>query len=161
MSLSEESELRMEPQQPNKSGYQVSIGAGGVIFRRSSGRECEIFFVKNAYGRWTFPKGKQQLGDSLVETAIREIKEEVGLDGLTFIAPLGRTTFRFRREGALIQKIVYFFLFEAPIGAKEHLTGVEAMWESQWVPISKAIQMNGYQNLDRVLVKAIRLIDRK
>src|SRR5512137_1331069 len=35
--------------------------AGGIIFRRRN-RQVEIFFVKNALGKWTFPKGKQQLG---------------------------------------------------------------------------------------------------
>ncbi len=114
--------------------------------------------MKNAYGRWTFPKGKQNLGESLVETAIREIKEEVGLTNLRFIAPLGRTTFRFRREGILIQKTVYFFLFEAPPDAKEVMTGQEAMWEATWVPTYKAIEINGYQNLDRLLLKGLRII---
>lgn len=128
------------------------------MFRRR-GRVSEIFFVKNAYGRWTFPKGKQSPGEPLVETAIRETQEEAGLSGLRFIAPLGRTTFRYQREGQVMEKNVHFFLFEAPPDAKEHMTGVEGgMWEAAWVPAQKAFATSGYRNLDRLLAKAVRII---
>ncbi len=119
----------------------------------------QIFFVKNAYGRWTFPKGKQDLGEALAETAVRETREETGLTGLRLIAPLGRTTFRFQREGQYVQKTVHFFLFEVSADAQEKMTGVEGgMWEALWVPMHRAIVMNGYRNLDLLLSKAIRLI---
>lgn len=94
-----------------------------------------------------------------METAKREAFEEAGLKGLKTVAPLGRTTFRFRQEGKLIQKTVHFFLFEAPANAKEKMTGVEGgMWEADWTPMGKAIIKNGYRNLDRLLSKAIRII---
>lgn len=118
----------------------------------------EIFFIKDPYGRWTFPKGHQELGENLVQTAIREIQEETGLEGLRFIAPIGRTTFRFRREGTLIEKTVYFFLFEAPADAKEHLSGAEEIWEASWIKAQNAFAASGYRNLDRLLSKALRTI---
>jgi 8-oxo-dGTP pyrophosphatase MutT (NUDIX family) len=140
---------------------QSFTGAGSIIFRRR-GRQPEIFFSKNSYGRWTFPKGKQHPGEPLGLTAIRETKEESGLTGLKFVAPLGRTIFRYRREGVLIQKTVHFFLFEVPPDAKEVMTGVEGgIWEAQWVPLSRAIVVNGYRNLDRLLAKAIRIISER
>ncbi len=129
-----------------------------MIFRRR-GKTAEIFFVKNAYGRWTFPKGKQEPGEALENTAVRETREEVGLTGLKLVAPLGRTTFRFRQGGKGIQKTVHFFLFEVPPDAKEHMTGAEGgMWEAKWAPTHQAIITNGYQNLDRLLSKALRII---
>jgi len=134
------------------------VSAGGIIFRRANGR-VEIFFVKNAFGKWTFPKGKQQLGESLVQTAVREIKEETGLDGLRYIAPVGKTTFRYRRETHLYQKTVHFFLFEADIHAKEHMTGLEGgMWEASWVQAYQVFDVSGYRNLDSLLANAMRLI---
>jgi ADP-ribose pyrophosphatase YjhB (NUDIX family) len=66
----------------------------------------------------TFPKGHQEMGESLVETAVREIKEETGLEGLRYIAPVGRTLFRFRREGTTIEKTVYFFLIRSATRSK-------------------------------------------
>lgn len=137
---------------------RVEIGAGGIIFRRRQGR-LEFFFAKHgANGRWTLPKGHQELGESLIETAIREIKEEAGLKGLRYISSVGKTSFRFRHEGALIEKHVQFFLFEAPADAKEVLTGEEAIWEAIWVPVSKLFETSGYRNLDRLLSKSLRII---
>ncbi len=134
------------------------MGAGAVVFRRREG-VFEIFFVKNAYGYWTFPKGKQEKGESLVDTAIRETSEEAGLTGLKLVAPLGRTQFRFRQSGQVVQKTVHFFLFEVPPDAKEHMTGVEGgMWEATWVKAQEAFATSGYRNLDRLLSKALRII---
>mgnify|MGYP000881428664 FL=1 len=123
-----------------------------------------MFFVKNATGRWTFPKGKQQAEESLIEAAIREIQEETGLSGLRYIAPVGSTVFRFRREGAMIRKTVHFFLFEAPSDAQEKMTGQEEMWEAAWIPLEQVFDTSSYRNLDRLLARALRLIaqeDRK
>lgn len=134
------------------------IGAGSVVFKRKN-NSAYIFFVKNAYGRWTFPKGKQEPNEALVNTAIREAFEEAGLKNLKYVATLGRTTFRFRKSGQGIQKTVNFFLFEVPPETEEKMTGVEGgMWEAKWVPMHQAILTNGYQNLDRLLAKAIRII---
>jgi ADP-ribose pyrophosphatase YjhB (NUDIX family) len=41
-----------------------------------------------AQGQWGLPGGKQQLGETLVEAAIREVREETGIE----IAPLGVIT---------------------------------------------------------------------
>lgn len=118
-----------------------------------------MFFVKNATGRWTFPKGKQQAPETLVEAAIREIQEETGLTGLRYIAPIGSTMFRFRQEGMLIRKTVHYFLFEAPPDAKEQMTGLEGgMWEAAWVPLERVFDVSSYRNLDRLLARALRMI---
>ncbi len=117
-----------------------------------------MFFVKNATGRWTFPKGKQEASESLVEAAIREIQEETGLTNLRYLAPVGSTVFRFRREGVMIRKTVYFFLFEAPPDAKEKMTGAEEMWEAAWVRLDRVFDVSSYRNLDRLLARALRLI---
>lgn len=118
----------------------------------------EIFFIKDPYARWTFPKGHQELGETLAETAVREIEEETGLKDLRFVAPLGRTTFRFRREGTVIEKMVHFFLFEASHEARESMTGEGAIWEAAWVKAHQAFSQSSYRNLDRLLARALRLI---
>ncbi len=89
---------------------------------------------------------------------MREIKEETGLTNLRFVTSIGRTLFRFRREGKLIEKQVHFFLFEASPEAKERLTGEEAIWEAIWVPADQVFETSGYRNLDRLLAKALRII---
>ena len=137
--------------------FRHETSAGGIIYRRKPGG-IELFFIKDPFNRWTFPKGHQEAGETLLQTAIREIKEETDLDQLKMIAPLGRTSFRFRRDGTVIQKAVHFFLFEALPDAKERMTGEGAIYEAQWVKMNNVFSVSSYTNSDRLLVKALRII---
>lgn len=138
--------------------------AGGIIFRRR-GRVPEVFFIKDPFGKWAFPKGKADTNEQLSDAAIRESGEEAGLKGLKVIAPLGRTSFRFRRQGVLIQKTVHFFLLEAPADAQEHFPtreelppGKEPIFEGRWVPVDQVFSVSSYKNSDRLLARALRFI---
>jgi 8-oxo-dGTP pyrophosphatase MutT (NUDIX family) len=133
------------------------LSAGGIVYRKRAGR-IELFFVKDPFGRWSFPKGKVEVGESLPQTAVREIREETGLEGLALIAPLGKTMFRFWREAGLIEKTVHMFLFKASPMAKERLSGAGAIFEGAWMPVHVAFQVSGYRNSDRMLGEAMRLI---
>lgn len=127
-----------------------------MIYRLRGGAP-EFFFIKDPYGKWTFPKGHQELGETLAQTAIREIREETGLTGLRYVAPLGRTSFRFRRGKTLVDKSVILFLFEAAPDAKECMPGTEGIMSAEWFPAEAAGSMSGYRNLDKLLSKALRL----
>jgi ADP-ribose pyrophosphatase YjhB (NUDIX family) len=117
-----------------------------------------MFFIKDPFGRWSFPKGKIELGETLAETAVREIREETGLEGLRLIANLGKTSFRFWREAGLIEKTVHMFLFQAPVTAKAQLTKAEAIKGGAWMPSQCAFQVSGYRNSDKLLGEAMRKI---
>lgn len=140
-------------------GFKRELSSGGIIYRKR-GDAIEFFFIRDPYGRWTFPKGHQELGETLVETAIREIDEETGLRGLHYIATLGKTRFRFKRGRTTVEKTVHLYLFEAPPGREEKLPGTEGIHEAQWFPLEKAKQMSGYRNLDRLLARAVYLAKR-
>jgi 8-oxo-dGTP pyrophosphatase MutT (NUDIX family) len=144
--------------------HRHETSAGGIIYRKRNGA-VEIFFIKDSYGRWTFPKGHQELGESLAETAVREIQEETGLDGLRLVGPLGKTSFRFRREVGVILKSVHYFLFEARPDAKERFQsraevgeGKELIQEGRWVPMRQAFSVSSYKNSDHLLASAFRLL---
>lgn len=143
------------------------ISCGGIIYRRRDGK-IEIFFIKDPFQRWTFPKGKHQSNETFVETAIREIREETGLERLKYVAPVGKTSFRFRREEGIIHKVVFYFLFQAPPDAKERLmtreeyqVGKEPIFEAQWVPLEDAFSFSGYKNSDHLLAQAFRIIGKQ
>ncbi len=53
--------------------------AGGLVIRRGSDAGVRLVLVhRPRYDDWSFPKGKQRRGESLLEAALREVREETG-----------------------------------------------------------------------------------
>ena len=56
------------------------ISSGVILFYRNKTENPEVLLIKNKKsGLWGFPKGHLEKGESLIEAAMREVKEEVGL----------------------------------------------------------------------------------
>jgi dsRNA-specific ribonuclease len=70
--------------------------AGGVVFRRTPTGRVEILMIQDRLGRWTIPKGHVEEGESLEQTAVREVAEETGLTHL--------------RLGEKLDKLHFFYL---------------------------------------------------
>jgi 8-oxo-dGTP pyrophosphatase MutT (NUDIX family) len=79
----------------------TSIGAAGLILRRTSAHhENWLLLRARKHGEWGFPKGHQDVGESTLETALRECAEECGIGLLAiegnpleaaYLLPNGRT----------------------------------------------------------------------
>ena len=54
--------------------------AGGVVWRRAGGRVEIVLVSRPAEGLWALPKGKPHGGESVEQTALREVAEETGLE---------------------------------------------------------------------------------
>ena len=57
--------------------YEKSCGA---VICRGDGEKREYLLIKQNAGHWGFPKGHVEAGETEIETALREVKEETGLD---------------------------------------------------------------------------------
>lgn len=130
------------------------ISAGGVVYRKV-GSELQIQLIQDRYGRITLPKGKMEPGETVEQTALREIREETGISG-RIIEPLEIIRYQFTHpEAGLIHKEVHYFLVEAIGGTLqpqiEEIRGVE------WLSPKEAWrqQKHGYDNNDSVLRKAL------
>ncbi len=58
------------------------LSAGVVLVRRDP--DCKVLLLR-AYNYWDFPKGGVEAGESSLEAAIREVKEETGITDLEFV----------------------------------------------------------------------------
>lgn len=129
--------------------------AGGVIFREARGK-IEIMLLQDPRGEWTFPKGLIEKGEDKVKTAEREINEEVGLFHIKFLDTIAKIHYMYKRDGYLISKDVYYFLFEAtghekPVPQKEE--GIQAV---RWFAPEDAKEIIGYKKTnEEVLEKAV------
>ena len=55
----------------------VEISAGGLVYRMEKD-ELQVQMIQDRYGKITLPKGKMEAGETIEETALREILEETG-----------------------------------------------------------------------------------
>lgn len=86
--------------------------AGGVVFRVKEGK-LEFLLLQDVKGRWSIPKGHVESGETLEQTAIREIGEETGLFGIKIIDKLDKIHFFYRMNGKLIFMTTFVFLMES------------------------------------------------
>lgn len=131
--------------------YEKSCGA--VIFYKTK-QNTKILLVKNSNGRyWSFPKGHIEQDENEQETAIREIKEETGLDvticngfrEISEYCPFGR-----------IRKRVVFFLAQAFTDSVK--IQEEEIDSFIWVDLQQAKKMCTYDNDLRIIDKAETII---
>ena len=57
---------------------KLEKSCGAVVFTRING-EIKYLIIRNLMGIYGFPKGHVEKGESEVQTALREVREEVGL----------------------------------------------------------------------------------
>jgi 8-oxo-dGTP pyrophosphatase MutT (NUDIX family) len=78
--------------------------AGAVIFHRDRRGKIE-YLILHHKNYWNFPKGGVEAGETDLEAAKREIKEETGLAGLSFIPDFKNTRNIFYRGGKRSRKV--------------------------------------------------------
>ena len=88
-----------------------AVSCGGVILHKGK----ILLLYKNQNGRyigWVLPKGTVEPGESFKETALREVKEETGINA-KIVKYIGKTQYSFRAGEEIINKTVHWYLMTA------------------------------------------------
>ena len=104
---------------------------------------------------WSLPKGTPIVGESIDETALREVREETGLE-VHIVQSLGHIEYWFTRGAVRNHKRVYHFLM-TPIGGALDLHDAE-FDVVEWFPAPEAIRVLSYLNEVEVLERALRAL---
>ncbi len=135
------------------------ISSGGVVFRPvGAAHEVALIRVARSDGHaWALPKGWVEKGEDLEQTAVREVREETGLDAKV-LRKLGEITYEFysKSDRSRVHKTVHLFLLECRGGnIADHDDEVE---EARWFPLDEAVTTLTHKNERDMLEKAVSLI---
>lgn len=132
------------------------ISAGGVVYRNTE-EGLEIQLIVDRYAKISLAKGKMEPGETIEETALREIQEETGMIG-KIIEPVDVIKYTYEHSSlGTVDKEVHYYLVEALSGdlqpQVEEIKGVAwykplEAWEKQ--------KQNGYDNNDKILKQALQ-----
>lgn len=110
-------------------------------------------------GHWDFTKGHMELGESEIETALREAKEETGLADLVLIDKFNENLdYKYTRNRKKFHKTVSFFL------ARSKNKNVKLSHEHigfLWLPYDKAREYLTYENAKEILNRAQKFLSNK
>ncbi len=140
--------------------FPVEKKAGAVVYAYHEG-DLYFAFVHDVFGYWTLSKGSIEEGENEEEGAIREIKEEMGLD-ITIKELLGRNEYiASHPEKGKIRKQVAFFLAEAKYGDIVLEKGSGGLDGAEWFAVEEIPNLRMYDNMIPLLTKTIDILANK
>ena len=131
------------------------VRAGGGLIRNEKG---EVLFIKRN-GLWDLPKGKLDADEKILETAIREVKEECGLQNIEAGEKLAVTYHTYPLKEKFILKETSWFNMFASSDQKLVPQEIENITSAMWVKPSEISYLSGntYASIKDVLKKAALL----
>jgi|TARA_B110001454_G_scaffold205993_1_gene216033 8-oxo-dGTP pyrophosphatase MutT (NUDIX family) len=131
------------------------ISAGGLVFKKSN---KTIFFVicyKKNTDKWYLPKGTQELGEAIKDTAIREVSEETGLK-VSIIQYLSDIEYSFLEEKRLINKKVSYYIMNPKGGSfDEHDNEFDNVI---WATKNQCLNLLKYENEKKLVAATCEIV---
>ena len=119
----------------------------------------EVVLVgRTEHGTWALPKGTPIEGESREQTALRETREETGLEA-RIVEPIDCITYWFVLRHSRVCKTVYYYLMIAT-GGDPSLHDPEYD-RVAWFPIEPALAAMTYANEAEMVRRAVDLVERR
>ena len=135
-------------------GEQQEHSCGAVVFGFGVNRTLCFLLVESAGGVWGFPKGHVESGEADEETAVREVREETGLN-IGFIKGFQRDTVYM--TGTIGKRVTYFLALADP-NEVPHVQDENEIQKAGWYPKEEARSLLGTSDRRDVLEEAIRYL---
>jgi 8-oxo-dGTP diphosphatase len=134
------------------------ISAGGLVVRRMRGGAflAAIRPAGRPEGYWALPKGLVDRGEEPLAAALREVREETGLEAAA-VARLDDLRYVYTRDGVRIFKVVSFWLMRplrGRLGAIDEAMRVEVA-DAAWLPLARAPELLAHRG-ERQLAERLR-----
>jgi len=132
--------------------------AGGVLVNNNK----FYLIFKYTKNEWKLPKGHVEEGESLQETALREVKEETGFKNIQFISdkPINEVNYTFHENGKEINKTVTYFLFKTDeVLNNQTKEMVNEELRGDWFNYEEALLKSTHWDTSQTLEKAKQFLD--
>ncbi|NQW56906.1 MAG: NUDIX hydrolase [Chloroflexi bacterium] len=139
---------------------RIAVSAGGLVIRAVGGQP-EIVVGRRKRERdgyvWSLPKGTPEEGETREETALREVREESGLE-VRILSYFDAISYSFVRTGERIEKTVYYYIMEAIGGSFEQYD--KEFDELRWVRMDEAVRLLDFQTESGLVQRAYDALTR-
>lgn len=116
----------------------------------------EVLLIHHNTGHWDFPKGHVEAGETEVETAIREVKEETNID--VEVNEEYRYSTKYSPNENVIKEVIYFLGRNISDNKQAQL---EEVSEVKWFKINDAIEKITYDNSRGILIQLKKDLEKK
>ena len=111
----------------------LEVNAGGGLVTNSKGE----FLLIYRNGLWDLPKGHQEAGEAIEDTALREVEEETGLKGLVLGKFIRVTDHTYFRNEQWHLKHTWWYSMTCPDGQSTTPQTEEGITETRWADKSE------------------------
>ncbi len=143
---------------PQKRAGRATLetSAGGVVYRVRDG-EPVFLLIRDSYHNWGFPKGHLETDEPPDAAALREVREETGLDDVALDGAIDTIDWFFRFRGQLVHKVCHFYLMRSDTSdtTPQRAEGITAC---RWASFPDATQLVSYANARDVLRRANAMV---
>jgi 8-oxo-dGTP pyrophosphatase MutT (NUDIX family) len=135
------------------------FSAGGVVVRRLRGGWRLAAIRPGGKDVWALPKGLIGRGEAADATALREVREETGVDA-RLVAKLGDVRYVYTWKGERVFKIVSFFLMRYRRGRIGDIPPALAheVDECRWLLLEEAPSLLAYKGEREMAEKALQFL---
>ena len=136
---------------------QQETSAGGIVYRRDDAGPL-FLLIRDSYQNWGFPKGHVESGERAEDAALREVREETGIEQVAIRGAIDTIDWYFRFRGRLIHKVCHFYLMETSqaLTLPQEAEGITAC---QWVGYDAARTAISYANARHLLLRAQEMVN--
>lgn len=132
----------------------MQVSAGGVVYRVRDDGVIEVKLITTKSWKFSLPKGHVEQNDSTEDTAVREVKEEAGVDA-RIEAFLGTAEWKLRSGD---MKTVYIYLMKCLKDGKVNDPDGEII-KAEWKTLDEAVRLVDFPPMRKLLFYAVRLLD--
>ncbi len=123
-----------------KKGLKVEVAAGGAIFRKPMlGRDRLLLFFRRGF--WDMPKGHVEEGETLEQCAVREVREETGLEHLAIGEKICVTFHTYHMKGNFVLKESHWYRMTSTVREPLKVQTEEDIMTGRWCSPRRASRL--------------------